>query len=76
MASFAAQAALRSKWTDLVETTNFEEEVKSGVKSAVGWLKQVIANNPSNQPRYRLIQEIFQTSYMHMHILSVFMRTI
>lgn len=43
MASFAAQAALRSKWTDLVETSTFEvpEEVTSGVKSVVGWLKQV-----------------------------------
>ncbi|RZF33607.1 hypothetical protein LSTR_LSTR006985 [Laodelphax striatellus] len=42
MASFAAQAALRSKWTDLVESSNFEVpgEVSSGVRSVVGWLKQ------------------------------------
>lgn len=43
MASFAAQAALRSKWTDLVESSSFEVpgEVSSGVRSVVGWLKQV-----------------------------------
>ncbi|CAB3377336.1 Hypothetical predicted protein [Cloeon dipterum] len=42
MAGFAAQAALRSKWTDLVDTSAFEvpEEVTTGVKSVVGWLKQ------------------------------------
>ena len=43
MASFAAQAAIRSKWTDLVESTPFDVpgEVSSGVRSVVGWLKQV-----------------------------------
>jgi hypothetical protein len=43
MASFAAQAALRSKWTDLVDSSSFEvpEEVTTGVKNVVGWLKQV-----------------------------------
>jgi hypothetical protein len=43
MAGFAAQAALRSKWTDLVDTSSFEvpAEVTTGVKSVVGWLKQV-----------------------------------
>lgn len=42
MASFAAQAAIRSKWTDLVESSSFEvPEVSSGVRSVVGWLKQV-----------------------------------
>lgn len=42
MASFAAQAALRAKWSDLVEGSTFEiPEVSSGVKSVVGWLKQV-----------------------------------
>uniref|UniRef100_A0A1B6K7N1 5'-Nucleotidase C-terminal domain-containing protein n=2 Tax=Homalodisca liturata TaxID=320908 RepID=A0A1B6K7N1_9HEMI len=42
MASFAAQAAIRSKWTDLVESSSFEVpgEVSSGVRSVVGWLKQ------------------------------------
>jgi len=45
MASFAAQAAIRSKWTDLVESSPAFEvpgEVSSGVRSVVGWLKQVI----------------------------------
>jgi hypothetical protein len=43
MASFAAQAAIRSKWTDLVESSPFDVpgEVSSGVRSVVGWLKQV-----------------------------------
>lgn len=45
MASFTAQAAIRSKWTDLVEsstpTFDVPEEVTSGVKNVVGWLKQV-----------------------------------
>lgn len=48
MASFTAQAALRSKWTDLVESTpafDVPEEVTSGVKNVVGWLKQVKANS-------------------------------
>nr|CAD7573237.1 unnamed protein product [Timema californicum] len=42
MASFAAQAALRSKWTDLVESSTIDVpgEVSSGVRSVVGWLKQ------------------------------------
>ncbi|GLH01865.1 Protein 5NUC [Gryllus bimaculatus] len=42
MASFAAQAALRSKWSNLVESSSFEVpgEVSSGVRSVVGWLKQ------------------------------------
>lgn len=43
MASFAAQAALRSKWTSLVEEHTIEvpPEVTSKVTSVVGWLKQV-----------------------------------
>ncbi|KAK6633160.1 hypothetical protein RUM43_012904 [Polyplax serrata] len=42
MASFAAQAAIRSKWSDLIESTPLEipGEVTSGVRSVVGWLKQ------------------------------------
>lgn len=41
MASFAAQAALRSKWSDLIEGQTFEvPEVSSSMKSVVGWLKQ------------------------------------
>lgn len=44
MASFAAQAALRAKWTSLVEEHTIEvpPEVSSKVTSVVGWLKQVI----------------------------------
>lgn len=47
MASFAAQAAIRSKWSDLVESTPLEipGEVTSGVRSVVGWLKQVNQTN-------------------------------
>lgn len=43
MASFAAQAAIRSKWTSLVEEHTIEvpAEVSSKVTSVVGWLKQV-----------------------------------
>lgn len=42
MASFAAQAALRSKWTSLVEEHTIEvpAEVSNKVTSVVGWLKQ------------------------------------
>lgn len=44
MASFAAQAALRSKWTSLVEEHTIEvpAEVSNKVTSVVGWLKQVL----------------------------------
>ena len=43
MAGFAAQAEIRSKWSDLIESTQLEisGEVSSGVRSVVGWLKQV-----------------------------------
>lgn len=43
MASFAAQAALRAKWSSLVEEHTIEvpAEVTSKVTSVVGWLKQV-----------------------------------
>lgn len=44
MASFApAQAEIRSKWGELVETSalGVASDVSSGVKSVVGWLKQV-----------------------------------
>lgn len=42
MAGFAAQAAIRSKWTDLIESSTIEVpgEVTEGVRSVVGWLKQ------------------------------------
>ncbi|XP_071447888.1 mannosylglucosyl-3-phosphoglycerate phosphatase isoform X1 [Hetaerina americana] len=42
MANFGTQAAIRSRWTDLVESSTFEvpDEVSSGVRSVVGWLKQ------------------------------------
>ncbi|KAK5648260.1 hypothetical protein RI129_003152 [Pyrocoelia pectoralis] len=42
MASFTAQAALRSKWTSLVEEHTIEvpPEVTNKVTSVVGWLKQ------------------------------------
>lgn len=46
MAGFASQAALRSKWGDLVDTgaSTLPEstEVSKGIKNVVGWLKQVI----------------------------------
>lgn len=43
MASFAAQAALRAKWSSLVEEHSIEvpPEVTNKVTSVVGWLKQV-----------------------------------
>jgi hypothetical protein len=43
MASFAQQAAIRAKWSDLVETS-FEVpgEVTASVRTVVGWLKQVL----------------------------------
>lgn len=44
MASFTAQAALRAKWSSLVEEHSIEvpAEVTNKVTSVVGWLKQVI----------------------------------
>lgn len=43
MAGFAAQAALRSKWTSLVEDgIEVPPEVSNKVTSVVGWLKQVL----------------------------------
>ncbi|KAG8235930.1 hypothetical protein J437_LFUL015995, partial [Ladona fulva] len=56
MANFGTQAAIRSKWTDLVESSTFEvpDEVSSGVRSVVGWLKQV---------------KIFHMVTMHAHLL-------
>lgn len=46
MASFTAQAALRAKWSSLVEEHSIEvpPEVTSKVTSVVGWLKQVNTN--------------------------------
>lgn len=42
MASFAAQAALRSRWSSLIESTSVDVpgDVTDGVRSVVGWLKQ------------------------------------
>ncbi|XP_041969066.1 snake venom 5'-nucleotidase isoform X2 [Aricia agestis] len=42
MASFTAQAALRSRWSSLIESTSVDVpgEVTDGVHSVVGWLKQ------------------------------------
>lgn len=37
MAGFASQAALRSHYEDLIDSTDIE----SGLKSAVSWFKQV-----------------------------------
>lgn len=44
MAGFAAQAALRAKWSSLVEEHSIEvpPEVTNKVTTVVGWLKQVI----------------------------------
>lgn len=44
MASFTAQAALRARWSSLVEDHSIEvpPEVTNKVTSVVGWLKQVI----------------------------------
>lgn len=41
MAGFAAQAALRSKWGDLVDSAPEPSEAITGLKNVVGWLKQV-----------------------------------
>lgn len=43
MAGLPTQAALRARWSSLVEEHNFEvpSEVTSKVTSVVGWLKQV-----------------------------------
>lgn len=45
MASFAAQAALRSRWSSLIESTSVDVpgEVTDGVRSVVGWLKQALS---------------------------------
>lgn len=67
MAGFASQAALRSKWGDLVESGSSQlppvetAEVSKGIKNVVGWLKQVNAPGNSiyvyscNRYLYRLI---------------------
>ena len=39
MAGFAAQAALRHKWGDLVDDS--ETDVSESLKNAFGWIKQV-----------------------------------
>lgn len=45
MAGFAAQAALRSKWGDLVDSGSAampeSADVTQGLKNVVGWIKQV-----------------------------------
>lgn len=47
MASFPAQAALRAKWSSLVEDHSIDvpAEVTNKVTSVVGWLKQVYSFN-------------------------------
>jgi hypothetical protein len=40
MAGFAAQAQLRSQWGDLID----DADVTEGLKSVVGWFKQVFYN--------------------------------
>ncbi|VEN57655.1 unnamed protein product [Callosobruchus maculatus] len=52
MASFTAQAALRAKWSSLVEEHTIEvpPEVTSKVTSVVGWLKQAIAIKIATSP--------------------------
>lgn len=40
MASFASQAALRSHYEDLIDST--ETDISEGLKSAVSWFKQVL----------------------------------
>lgn len=54
MAGFAAQAALRSKWGDLVDsgTSSLPEpsEAITGLKNVVGWLKQVSSIHLINYP--------------------------
>lgn len=46
MAGFASQAALRSKWGDIVDTGSSTipetTDVSQGLKNVVGWLKQVL----------------------------------
>lgn len=39
MAGFASQAALRSHYEDLIDST--ESDISEGLKSAVSWFKQV-----------------------------------
>lgn len=50
MASFAAQAALRSRWSSLIESTSVDVpgEVTDGVRSVVGWLKQARISKAHN----------------------------
>lgn len=40
MASFASQAALRTHYEDLIDST--ETDITDSLKSAVSWLKQVL----------------------------------
>ncbi|KAJ1527198.1 hypothetical protein ONE63_008729 [Megalurothrips usitatus] len=73
MASFAAQAALRSKWTDLVEsstpTFDVPEEVTSGVKNVVGWLKQ--ASLEVRQAGRRKLSQLSNTMGAHSQSLTL-----
>lgn len=42
MASFASQAALRTHYEDLIDST--EIDLSGGIKNAVSWFKQVSIN--------------------------------
>jgi len=41
MAGFASQAALRTHYADLIDTS--ETDIQESLKSAVSWIKQVLA---------------------------------
>lgn len=69
MASFTAQAALRAKWSSLVEDHSIDvpTEVTNKVTSVVGWLKQVYS--------FKLCFHIYTVcmSYYLTFTISVFM---
>lgn len=73
MASFGTQAAIRSKWTDLVESTPLElpGEVTSGVRSVVGWLKQVHKCLPHLSVEYCFFGAIFKRFFAPQASLEV-----
>jgi hypothetical protein len=43
MASFASQAALRSHYEDLIDST--ESDISEGLKNAMSWFKQVLTHS-------------------------------
>lgn len=73
MASFTAQAAIRSKWTDLIEsstpTIDVPEEVTSGVRNVVGWLKQ--ASLEVRQAGKRTLSQLSTTMGAQSHCLTL-----